>query len=208
MSLVQALLAYSLAAGLLTITPGLDTALVLRTVAVEGRRAALFAASGIELGLLVWGAIVALGLGALLLASPMVFAALKWTGAAYLVVLGVRTFFAPRARFDVGAPASAEPAGSALRRGLLTNLLNPKVGIFYVSFLPQFVPAGVTGGPFMFALALIHVAIGAVWLSLLIAGAHQARILLGRPKIVRALDRVAGGIFVAFGLKLALSSNN
>ena len=207
MSVVQALLAFSLAAGLLTITPGLDTALVLRTVAVQGRREAFLAALGIGFGCLVWGAVVALGVGAILLASPLVFAGLKWTGAAYLVLLGVRTFAAPRARFEIGAAAPGEPAGSALRRGLLTNLLNPKVGIFYLSFLPQFVPAGVNGAPFMFGLALIHVGMGAAWMSILIAGAHRARILLGRPDIVRTLDRVAGGIFVAFGLKLALSSS-
>ena len=150
MSVLQALVAFSLAAGLLTITPGLDTALVLRTAAVEGPRRAAMAGAGICLGTLVWGGAVAIGLGALLATSALAFTALKWAGAAYLVWLGARLILKPRDRFDVeaaGVPAGAGP-WAWFRRGLLTNLLNPKVGVFYVSFLPQFVPQGVPAAPF------------------------------------------------------------
>src|ERR1700761_7982906 len=107
MSVVQALIAFSVAAGLLTITPGLDTALVLRTAAVEGAKRAALAALGIGLGCLVWGAAVALGLAALLKASALAFTALKWAGAAYLVWLGIGMLLKPRDRFSLGEAAEA-----------------------------------------------------------------------------------------------------
>ncbi|HEV7383869.1 MAG TPA: LysE family translocator, partial [Phenylobacterium sp.] len=153
MTVVQALSAYVVAAGVLTLTPGLDTALVLRTAAVEGPKRAGLAALGIIGGCLVWGAAVALGLGALLAASSLAFTVLKWAGAAYLVWLGLNLILKPRDKFELsnGAP-SAGGDFIWMRRGLLTNLLNPKVGVFYISFLPQFLPTGVAPAPFIFLL--------------------------------------------------------
>lgn len=205
MSVVQALATYVVAAGLLTITPGLDTALILRTATVEGSKPAAFAAAGIALGCLVWGAAVALGLGAVLAASSLAFTVLKWAGAAYLVWLGLNLLLAPRKSFDVEAARTA-PGGDMtwMRRGLLTNLLNPKVGVFYVSFLPQFLPAGVQAAPFMFLLAAIHVVLGLAWSAALIAGARPLSTLLRRAVVVRWLDRATGGVFLAFGVRLAL----
>lgn len=205
MTVVQALLAFGLAAGLLTLTPGLDTALVLRTAAVDGPRRAAFAGLGIVLGCLAWGAAVALGLGVLLEASTLAFNILKWAGAAYLVWLGLGLILKPRARFELAAPAA--PAGGDLawlRRGLLTNLLNPKVGVFYVSFLPQFLPAGVPAGPFIFLLAALHAVMGLAWFAGLIAATRPIASLLQRAAVVRWLDRLTGGVFLAFGLRLAL----
>src|SRR5687767_1909404 len=132
--LEQSLIAFTVAAALLTVTPGLDTALVLRTAAAEGPRRATLATLGIATGCLIWGALVALGLGALLAASQLAFTVLKWVGAAYLVWLGIGMILKPRQTFDAG---QAQPSAGSFRRGLLTNLLNPKVGVFYVSFLPQ-----------------------------------------------------------------------
>src|SRR5271168_221709 len=140
MTVVQSLLAFVAAASLVTITPGLDTALVLRAAAADGRRAGAWAAAGVGAGCLTWGAAVALGLTALLAASTAAYVALRWAGAAYLLYLGVRLLLAPRSamQIDTAPTAGAHP----FRRGLLTNLLNPKVGVFYVSFLPQFIPSG------------------------------------------------------------------
>jgi len=205
MTVTQALAAFCLAAGLLTLTPGLDTALVLRAAAVEGRKRAMLAAIGVGGGCLVWGAAVALGLGALLAASQLAFTALKWAGGAYLLWLGANLILRPRNAFD--AHGGAVPAGGDfawMRRGLLTNLLNPKIGVFYVSFLPQFLPTGAPAGPFIFLLALIHVAMGLAWFALLIAATAPIAGALGRPAVVRWLDRATGGVFVAFGLRLAL----
>lgn len=170
MNTPQALLAFSLAAGLLTLTPGLDTALVLRTAATQGPRRAFAAAVGIGTGCLVWGVAAAVGAGALLTASTLAYTALKWAGAAYLVWMGLKMIAKPRDRFEPGAvaPTGGGVAGS-LRRGLLTNLLNPKVGVFYISFLPQFVPTGAHPASFGVLLAGIHVVMGLAWAGLLIA---------------------------------------
>ena len=205
MSVVQAVLAFSVAAALLTITPGLDTALVLRTAAVEGPRRAAFAGIGIIAGCLVWGAAVALGLGVLLEASTLAFNILKWAGAAYLVWLGANLILKPRTRFDLEAAGPAAGGEFAwMRRGFLTNLLNPKVGIFYVSFLPQFLPAGVPPAPFIFLLAALHGLMTVAWFAGLIAATRPIAGALQRAAVVRWLDRLTGGVFLAVGVRLAL----
>ena len=203
MSLETALIAYVAAAALLTITPGLDTAMVLRTAAVEGPRRAVLAALGIVCGCLAWGAAVALGLGVLLAASSLAYTVLKWAGAAYLAWLGIRLILKPRSAFDL-AKAGAARSGNWWLRGFLTNLLNPKVGVFYVSFLPQFVPAHVAAGPFIFLLAAIHSVLGVLWFAALIAATSPLKRWLQRATVVRWLDRVTGLVFLGFGLRLAL----
>ena len=207
MTLAPSLIAYLVAAGLLTLTPGLDTAMVLRSATVEGRRAAALAAIGIGLGCLVWGASVALGLGALLTASTLAFTILKWVGAAYLLYLGVRLILRPRRALalDAGTPPRDGGPLGALRRGLLTNLLNPKVGVFYVSFLPQFTPSGVPMAPYVFMLACIHVVMGLIWSGALIAATIPIGRYLARPGVVTVMDRLTGCVFVAFGARLAFS---
>ena len=203
--LAGSLVAFAAAAALLTVTPGLDTALVLRTAAVEGRRRAFAAAIGIGLGCLAWGGLVALGLGALLAASELAYRVLKWAGAAYLLWLGLQLILSKRTGL---ASADALPAGGVttwLRRGLLTNLLNPKVGVFYVSFLPQFIPAGSSVPAMTVLLAAIHVALGLIWFAALILATAPLGQALKRPKVIRALDRVTGGVFILFAGKLALS---
>ncbi|PIB95699.1 LysE family translocator [Caulobacter sp. X] len=205
MTTTEALVAFSLAAGLLTLTPGLDTALVIRTAATEGPRRATGAAIGIGLGCLIWGAAASFGVGALLTASQAAYTALKWIGAAYLAWTGLRMIFKPRDQFEPGEmrPVDAGPI-AALRRGLLTNLLNPKVGVFYVSFLPQFMPPGVDPARFGLLLTSIHVVEGLLWFAALIAATVPIAGLLRVPVVVRWLDRVTGCVFVAFGLRLAL----
>jgi threonine/homoserine/homoserine lactone efflux protein len=201
-SLETALIAFVAAAGLLTITPGLDTAMVLRTAAVEGPRTAALAALGIILGCLAWGAAVALGLGVLLAASSVAYTVLKWAGAAYLAWLGIRLVVKPRSQFDLGAAPAQR--GNWLARGFLNNLLNPKIGVFYVSFLPQFVPANVAAGPFIFLLATIHGLLGAIWFAALIGATTPLKRWLARQAVVRWIDRITGVVFVGFGLRLAL----
>jgi len=205
MTPLQALLAFGLAAGLLTITPGLDTALVLRTAATEGPRRAFAAAMGIGLGCMVWGVAAACGAGALLTASEAAYTALKWAGAAYLLWLGLRMIARPREAFE---PGILSPTGggalASMRRGLLTNLLNPKVGVFYISFLPQFVPTGANPATFGVLLAGLHVVMGLLWAGLLIAATAPLAGLLREASVIRWLDRITGGVFIAFGLRLAL----
>ncbi|KQY95941.1 lysine transporter LysE [Caulobacter sp. Root1455] len=206
MTTAQALIAFALAAGLLTITPGLDTALVLRTAAAEGWRRATAVAVGIGLGCLAWGAAAAFGAGALLVASHTAYTILKWAGAAYLVWLGLNLLRKPRAAFDADAGAAPPSRGlaAALAKGFWNNLLNPKVGVFYVSFLPQFIPTGAGPAAFGLLLASIHVVMGLAWAGgLILATAPIAR-ALRKPGVVKWLDRVTGGVFVAFGVRIAL----
>lgn len=204
MSVIQALAAFLVAAGLLTITPGLDTAMVLRTAAVEGRRRAAMAALGVGLGCLVWGVAVALGLGVLLTASKSAYTVIKWAGAAYLVWMGLGLIAKPRRRFDLEAPKTSAGGRNWFARGLITNVLNPKVGVFYVSFLPQFVPAGVAPAPFIVLLATIHVILGLAWFAGLISATAPLKRWLTRGAVVRWLDRLTGGVFLVFGARLAL----
>ncbi len=204
MSVAQSLVAFFLVAGLLTITPGLDTAMVLRAAAVDGPRSAAQAAIGICAGCLVWGGAVAFGLGAMLAASQLAYDLLRWAGALYLGYLGIQLLCRPRGALLVATDV-AERRHRWLVRGLLSNLLNPKVGVFYVTFLPQFVPAGHAVAGFTFLLACVHVLQGALWFALLIAASTRLRRVLGRPGVVRALDRATGVVFLGFGAKLALS---
>ncbi|HYG47329.1 MAG TPA: LysE family translocator [Allosphingosinicella sp.] len=202
--LEQSLIAFTLAAALLTVTPGLDTALVLRTAAAEGPRRALAAALGICAGCLAWGLLVAVGLGMLLQASELAYLALKWVGAAYLLYLGVRLIFARRGEAEGGGAESA-PRANWFLRGLLTNLLNPKVGAFYVSFLPQFIPAGANVPSTTLLLAAVHAGLGLLWFLLLIGATRPLARALRRPGLVRGLDRLTGGVLIFFGLRLAFS---
>ena len=205
MTTPEALIAFTLAAGLLTLTPGLDTALVIRTAAAEGPRRAAGAAIGIGLGCFIWGAAGAFGVGALLTASEMAYTVLKWAGALFLAWTGVKMILKPRDQFEPGEMKAIDAGPiAALRRGLLPNLLNPKVGIFYVSFLPQFMPAGVDPARFGLLLAAIHVVLGLAWFAALIAATVPIAGLLRVPVVVQWLDRVTGCVFVAFGLRLAL----
>jgi threonine/homoserine/homoserine lactone efflux protein len=207
MSMIEALLAFVAAATILTITPGVDTAMVLRSAATGGPRPAAFAAIGIGLGCLAWGAAVSVGLGALLAASELAFTIVKWAGAAYLCYLGFKLIVHPPERIDLsqGASGPRTAPAQALRQGLLTNLLNPKVGVFYITFLPQFVPAGANVAIFSFLLAVIHVLLSCLWFALLIAATVPMGRALQRPGVLKVMDRATGAVFVGFGAKLALT---
>lgn len=209
MTVVQSLLSFVVAAGLLTIAPGLDSALVLRTAATEGGLRAARAALGICAGCLVWGGVVAVGLGALLAASELAFATLKWAGVAYLFWLGLQLIVRPHTELPPAAALALPGTDGGLGwfwKGMLQNLLNPKMGIFYVSFLPQFVPATVPAAAYTFLLAAIHGMLGLAWFAALILATRPLVRVLRRPNTLKMLDRLTGGVFMAFGAKLALSS--
>jgi threonine/homoserine/homoserine lactone efflux protein len=210
MSNVQALLSFTFAAGLLTITPGLDTALVLRTAAVEGRKQAMLAGIGICSGCLFWGAAASFGLSALLAVSGFAYNVLRIAGAIYLGFLGIKLIvraFVSSSSNSALQPVLEEDKGRDsslwLKRGLLTNLLNPKVGVFYLSFLPQFIPTGVHVWSFSMLLALIHAIEGLLWFLLLTNATELLSGWLRQRRVVMALDSAMGAIFIGFGLKLA-----
>jgi threonine/homoserine/homoserine lactone efflux protein len=204
-SVYGSLVAFIAAASLLTIVPGLDTALVLRTAATGGPRRAALSGIGIAVGCFCWAALVALGLGALLAASELAYTTLRWVGAAYLVWVGYKMLRQPRRNF-VPEMCGDNGRGIAFTTGLLTNLLNPKVGVFYVSFLPQFVPHGVSVAPYILVLGAIHALLGLTWFACLIVATRPIARFLEKPPVVRACDRLTGGMFLAFGVGLALQS--
>jgi len=209
MNIEQALLSFTLAAGLLTITPGLDTALVLRTAAVEGGKQAMLAGIGICSGCLLWGAAASFGLSALIAVSGFAYNVLRIIGAIYLGYLGIKLIvraFTFTSSNEAAGPVwkDDQSTGSCLWfwRGLLTNFLNPKVGVFYLSFLPQFIPPGVQVWSFSMLLALIHATEGVFWFLLLTSATELPSGWLRQRGVVVALDNAMGAIFIAFGLKL------
>ncbi|SCK29884.1 LysE family translocator [Vogesella sp. LIG4] len=201
--MLSSLLLFSATAALLTITPGLDTALVLRTAVNEGRRAALAAGIGICCGVLAWGVIVACGLGALLHTSALAYTLLRVIGAGWLLWLGVQLL---RRRSEPAAnpDATREAGGNWFWRGVLTNLLNPKVGLFYLTFLPQFLQPQDSVLWMSLTMALIHALEGVIWFALLVLVAARASAWLQAPAVRRGMDRLLGVAFIGFGAKLAL----
>lgn len=193
-------------AALLTLTPGADTMLVIRSALVRGRRAGLLTVLGIGTGLFVHATLSAVGLSVILVRSARAFEAVKLAGALYLVWLGVQALRSA-AR---GAPAAAEGAAEvgarrAFAEGLLTNVLNPKVAVFYLAFLPQFIGPGDPVLAKSILLAGIHFVEGLVWLSLVTVFVARLRPVLQRPRVQRSLEAASGLAFVGFGVKLALS---
>ncbi|GLX00018.1 LysE family translocator [Microtetraspora sp. NBRC 16547] len=243
MTVFSALASFAVVAGLMTIVPGLDTALVLRSAITGGRRQAFATALGVNTGVLVWGAGAAVGVSALLTASQTAYTVLRLAGAAYLVWFGatmvlrtlrgraatsnaVTTNSVTTTTDEAGRTEAAGGAvapgtspetgpetglvtgpGGAWARGLVTNLLNPKVGVFYVAMLPQFIPADAPHLLTGLLLALVHNVEGMAWFTLLIFGTHLARAWLSGARVHRVIDRVTGAVLVGFGLRLALSGN-
>jgi threonine/homoserine/homoserine lactone efflux protein len=208
----HALIAFAATAALLTITPGLDTALVLRTAAVEGRQRAMLAGAGICLGCLTWGLAASLGIGLLFTASRLTYNGLRLVGAGYLIFLGVKMFRAPSVcpiESPWSSPVSGRYASGSGRagsrwfaRGLLTNLLNPKVGVFYLTFLPQFVPPATNVAWFSMLLAAIHALEGILWFALLTLATGLFTQWLRCSGVAALLDRVTGAILVGCGIIL------
>ncbi|MFI6427678.1 LysE family translocator [Promicromonospora sp. NPDC050880] len=212
MTTAEALLLFALVAIPLTLMPGLDSALVLRTAVVSGRRHAYATALGINAGCLAWGVAAAVGATAVLAASETAYRALTLGGAAYLVWLGGRMLWSsfrpgrydalPDAAVRSPVPGRAGEERSAWRSfavGATTNLLNPKVGVFYLATIPQFLPDDVPHLLMGLLLAVEHDIIGMTWLALLIHAAGLARRWLSGRAIARATDRVTGTVLLALG---------
>jgi threonine/homoserine/homoserine lactone efflux protein len=186
---------------LVIVTPGQDTALTIRNTLAGGRRIGILTAAGVASGQAVWALATSAGLAALLVASEPVFVALRLLGAAYLVLLGIQALrgaFARRTGATDHASRGVAPR-HALRQGLLSNLGNPKMAVFFTSLLPQF------GSSFasLFLLGLLFCILTLAWLSLYAAAVARAGTLLRRPRVRRALEAATGIALVALGLRLA-----
>ncbi|WP_234187019.1 LysE family translocator [Shinella sp. NM-101] len=211
MDAFSAAAAFSIAAALLTITPGLDTAMVLRTATVEGGKQAMQAGAGVVTGVLAWGLLASAGLGAVLTVSEVGYRLLQYLGAGYIIWLGARmirsairrTVEKEGALHSVQAGESANKSANWFWRGLMTNLLNPKVGVFYVSFLPQFIPQDVPVVMFSMALAAIHALMGLIWFGAITAATRPFTRIFHSSLFKRGVDGVTGSVLIAFGVRLA-----
>ncbi|MGY2874655.1 threonine/homoserine/homoserine lactone efflux protein [Marmoricola sp. URHA0025 HA25] len=196
------LLAFVGAATLIVLLPGPDTLVVVRSILRGGRRQGTLTALGNLCGLTVWVVGAALGLAAMLEASEVGYAVLRIVGACYLVLLGVQAWRS-RGRVDQVGEGRRGVLGTGFRAGVLTNLLNPKVGVFFVTFLPGFVPAGssVLGMTLLFG--AIFIALTAAYWVLLLGLATRVTTWMSTPRIRRRLDTATAAVLVAFGVRLA-----
>jgi threonine/homoserine/homoserine lactone efflux protein len=206
------LLTFLALAVVVIITPGPDTALTIRNTMAGGRAAGLGTALGVSTGQAIWTLAAAAGVAALLVASEPAFLALKYAGAAYLVFLGLQTLwgaFRPGAHSvatERAAPRSRSrlAARTALRQGLISDLANPKMAVFYTSLLPQFAPTDAPAFPVLLGLGLLFIAMTFAWLALYAAAVDRLSELLSRTAVRRAIDAAMGAVLVALGGRLAL----
>jgi threonine/homoserine/homoserine lactone efflux protein len=221
-----ALLGFALASTLVILAPGPDSMLVMRNTMRGGRRAGWVTACGTLSGLTIWALAAALGLSALLRVSTVGYDILRFCGAAYLIWLGVTSFAhfrrkgtaEPAAQAGGSAPAAPGLTGPGLtgpgtarpRRaylnGLLSNLFNPKISVFFMAFLPAFVPAGASAAEFSLALGIWFIAETGLWLAVVAWLADRGVRWLRRPAVQRWIERVTGIVLIGFGIRLATES--
>ncbi|MDO5532056.1 LysE family translocator [Sutterella sp.] len=201
----------------ITLMPGPDFAIVVKTALLSGRRPAILCALGVTCGVAVHTVAAILGISAVIASSATLFSVLKWAGAAYLFWLG---FQALRASFtkekgeageeavhELIEKAEKQTGRAAFRSGLLCNLLNPKVVIFVLTFFPQFIDPSLPSGPQLALLGGTWMVMGLVWLSVLVILMARIRPVFGRPAFQRWLNRTMGAILILFGLRLAAAEN-
>ena len=203
------LIAFLGIAALVIVTPGQDTALTIRNTLLGGRRVGTATALGVAGGQAVWTLAASVGVAAVIAASEPAFVALKLAGAGYLVLLGLQTLWGAVRGGPDAEPGERAGGGAgllpskALRQGLVSNLANPKMAVFFTSLLPQFAPAEGPAFPVMLGLGLLFCAMTFAWLCGYAAAVHRARDLLSRPRVRRSLDALMGSALVALGLRLA-----
>src|SRR6266545_3284626 len=192
---------------LVIVTPGQDTVLTIRNTLRAGRTGGTFTAIGVALGQAVWSVAASAGVTALLLASEPAFAAARIMGATFLVYLGAQALVAAIHGGEGTKRAARQTSGLArkvaLRQGLMSNLGNPKMAVFFTSLLPQFVSAGPAAFLAMLGLGLVFCSMTLVWLAAYAFAVSRAGDVLARPRIRRAFDGVVGTVLVAFGVRLA-----
>lgn len=191
------------ALALLTILPGPDVAVVTRFTLADGRAAGIQAAAGVVGGLLLWGALTVVGLASVLAASGLAYSIVKFAGALFLVGMGLRVLWRSRRATAIHVAAASGSAGRPLRSGFLTNLLNPKIAVFYTSLLPSLVPPGGAARGWLPILVGTHVLLSFAWLAGYSAVLVRSRVLMTRPRVRVVLDRITGCVLVGLGLRVA-----
>lgn len=198
------LLSFTAASVLIVLLPGPDSLVVVRGLVRRGRRGGVLTAAGVLCGLLVWVTATALGVSALLRASEVGYDVLKVVGACYLTWLGVRSLLSVRRTTHETVTVEAiETMRSGFSAGFLTDILNPKVGVFFVSFLPGFVPAGDSAGWITLGFGFWYAVLTAVYFAALVAVSSTVASWMGTARIRRRLHALTGLVLVGFGLRLA-----
>jgi threonine/homoserine/homoserine lactone efflux protein len=200
------LLAFAGVSLLLAVTPGPDMAVVTKNALAHGRRGVLLTTSGIALALVIWVTATAVGLSALLRASGGILFALKLAGACYLAYLGVRALLESRDRpADLlsGTPPAA-PAHAVFRQGFLSALSNPKLGVFFVTFLPQFVLPGQPVFSRLLELGVVFAVIGWSWMNVYGLFVTRLREVITAPRVRQWMQRITGVVLLGFGARLAI----
>ena len=190
---------------LLNLTPGPDTAYIVGRSIAQGRAAGIASAFGIMVGSIFHTCAAALGLSAILATSAVAFTAIKLVGGGYLIFLGIRMFLEGRKEFNLPSHFRRSTTRAAFRQGVLTNVLNPKVALFFLAFLPQFIePASPAKVPAFLMLGLTFVTTGTIWCLILawFASVFSAR-LRGNQTLATWLNRTVGSLFVFLGARLA-----
>jgi threonine/homoserine/homoserine lactone efflux protein len=201
---MNTLFAFVAVAAVVIVTPGQDTALVIKNTLAGRRAAGIATAFGVSAGQAVWALATSAGLAAVLVASERLFLALKLAGAAYLVYLGLHSLWNALKRRTPSVETDRERRlgrRSAFRQGALSNLGNPKMAVFFTSLLPQFAPSGAFLD--LLALGLLFAVLTVAWLSAYALAIERASNVLRRPSVRRALDAVTGVVLFALGLRLA-----
>ena len=206
-----ALLGFAAASTLLILAPGPDSMLVMRNTVRGGRKAGYVTACGTMSGLTIWALAAALGLSALLRVSQVGYDVLRFAGAGYLIWLGATSLGLRRRRTAESTEPTATPGrpgadGRAYLNGLLSNLFNPKISVFFIAFLPAFIPAGVSAAGFSLVLGLWFIAETGLWLGTVAWLASRGMRWLQRPAAQRWLGRVTGVVLIGFGIRLATAS--
>jgi threonine/homoserine/homoserine lactone efflux protein len=205
--MVLATLAFAAAAALIVLLPGPDTLVVLRSLLRRGHREARRTVWGVLTGLTIWVTCALVGLAALLRASHDGYTALRIAGAVYLCFLGVQAFRSRGASAEFGTDQTTSRrrgvVGTGYFAGLMTDLLNPKVGVFFVTFLPAFVPRGAPIGAVTLLFGVIFVVETGLYFLLLLKFANRLTSAMTRPKLRRTLDRCTGAVLIGLGIRLA-----
>ena len=199
------LIGFALVAGVVTVIPGADMALVARSVLTHGRRAGYVTSAGVCTGLWIHAVASALGISTILMTSAVLFSWVKLAGALYLVVLGALSLRRALAQGDLhdAAGETAPGTASAFVQGLLSNLFNPKVALFYLTLLPQFIRPGDPVLARSLLLAGVHVVIGLVWLAFYAYSLGRLGAVLRRPRVRRVLEGATGLVLIGLGGRLA-----
>jgi len=200
------LIAFAGVSLLLAVTPGPDMAVVTKNALAHGRRGVVLTTSGIALALVIWVTATAVGLSALLRTSGELLVALKLIGACYLAYLGIRTLVESRSRppdLLAGIPPAAS-AHAVFRQGFLSAISNPKLGVFFVTFLPQFVLPGQQVLPRLLVLGVTFAVIGWIWMNVYGLFVTRLRGVITAPRVRQWMQRVTGVVLLGFGARLAL----